>query len=274
MSRTLQSASVLLAIALCGGSAAMANQASGKKQEGPPPAKKPTAPSAADQAMPGGMTPEQMQAMMAAATPGPMHKHLARGVGTWAGKVSMWMPGMPDAMKSECVTVITPMMDGRFTKSETTGEMAGGMGAFTGFGLYGFDNVSKKFQSTWLDNMGTGMMTGTGELAADGKTINWAMDYNCPITQKPAVMREVEHWTDDNTMTLTMFGPDPTTGKEMKVMEIAYTRKAPATPTSTGSAAGTGAKAPAAPSAPSAPTAPSAPRAPAAPKAPSAPAGR
>jgi|GEM_PF-675047 len=250
------------ALAALAGSLALASAQSGGTPPTPPatkkttpPAQKPTAPSAAEQMPDAGMTPEQMEAMMAASIPGPMHKHLAKSVGTWNGQVTMFMPGSPEPMKSECVTVITPMMDGRFTKSETTGEMAG-MGSFTGFGIYGFDNVSKKFQSAWADNMGTGMMTGTGELSADGKTINWSFDYNCPITQKPTVMREVERWIDDNTMSLAMWGPDPTTGKEMKMMEIAYSRatptgtKAPTAPAGTRAPSGTKVPGGSAPTAP------------------------
>src|SRR6185369_8383638 len=89
---------------------------------------------------------------------------------------------------------------------------------FNGFGLNGFDNVSQKFQSVWVDNMGTGMMNGTGELSSDKKTMTWTMTYNCPIQKKPVVMREVETWTGKDSMTFTMFGPDAKTGKEYKVM--------------------------------------------------------
>lgn len=98
------------------------------------------------------------------------------------------------------------------------------MGPFNGFGLYGFDNVSKSFQGTWIDNCGTGMMMGTGELNSEGDTLTWTFKYNCPMTNKPAIFREVERRTGEDTMTLTMYGPAPDTGKEYKVMEIKYTR--------------------------------------------------
>jgi hypothetical protein len=115
-------------------------------------------------------------------------------------------------------------MDGRFTKCEITGDMPG-MGPFNGFGLYGYDNVAQKFQSTWIDNCGTGMMTGTGELSSDGRTLTWNFSYHCPITRKPTTLREVERITGKDTKTLEMFGIDPKSGKEFKMMEIAFTRK-------------------------------------------------
>ncbi|MBX3358076.1 MAG: DUF1579 domain-containing protein [Phycisphaeraceae bacterium] len=182
-------------------------------------------PAAGDHAVPPGMSEADMQACMAAAIPGEMHQYLAKSVGTWTGKVKMWMPGVSEPMASECTTVITPVMDGRFFRCETEGEMPG-MGPFQGSGVNGFDNVSQKFQGTWYDNMGTGMMVGTGTLAADGKTITWNFTYNCPITKGPATMRQVDRRISDSAMSLEMFGTDPATGKEMKIMEIAYTRAA------------------------------------------------
>ncbi|MCC7387707.1 MAG: DUF1579 domain-containing protein [Phycisphaerales bacterium] len=173
--------------------------------------------------LPPGMTMEQMEACVLAATPGEMHEFLAEGTGVWKGQCTMWMTPSAEAMQSECTTTITPMMDGRFVKCETEGEMPG-MGAFNGFGLYGFDNVSKSFQGTWIDSSGTGMMMGTGELNSEGDTITWTFKYNCPMTNKPAIFREVERRTGEDTMTLTMYGPAPDTGKEYKVMEIKYTR--------------------------------------------------
>ena len=155
--------------------------------------------------------------------------HRAKGVGTWEGKVTTWM--MPDSPpgQSTCETKIISMMGGRFTRNETTGDMPG-MGPFEGFGLYGFDNVIRKYTSVWIDNMGTGMMAGTGELSADGKTMTWTLKANDPATGKEATWREIERYTGDHSMVLEMYGPDPISHKEYKVMQIDYTRKAGTAP--------------------------------------------
>ena len=60
-------------------------------------------------------------------------------------------------------------LDGRYIKVDVAGDMPG-MGPFTGFGLTGFDNVSKKFVSTWVDNMGTGMMNGSEPVAITSRS--------------------------------------------------------------------------------------------------------
>jgi hypothetical protein len=173
--------------------------------------------------LPPGWTEADMAACMAAMTPGPQHKHLAKAVGTWTGKSKMWMSEGAEAFASECSSSCESLMDGRFTAVEV--QSVTPMGPFSGYGIYGFDNVSQKFQSTWIDNCGTGLASGTGELSPDGKTMTWVYTYNCPLNKKPTTMRQVETWTGDNALTMEMYAPDPKTGKEYKVLEVAYTRK-------------------------------------------------
>src|SRR5688500_4796062 len=154
--------------------------------------------------LPPGWTEADMMACIAAGTPGEQHKELAKGIGTWNGKNTMWMaPGAPP-MTSETKSVVTPVMDGRYIKVEVTGEMPG-MGPFHGVGLYGYDNVQQKYVATWIDNHSTGIMTGTGEATPDGKTLTYTYTYTCPVTKKPTKMREVHTSTGDKTATLEMF---------------------------------------------------------------------
>ncbi|MBM4113418.1 MAG: DUF1579 domain-containing protein [Phycisphaerae bacterium] len=174
--------------------------------------------------LPPGWTPEDMQACIEAGTPGPMHARLAKNAGNWKGTNKMWMAPGTEPMTTECVCVITSIMDGRYVQSDMSGEMPG-MGAFKGLGFSGFDNVSKKFVGSWFDNHSTGIMTGTGELASDGSTINWSFAYNCPVTKKQTVMREVESYPDANTMVLDMFCTDPKSNKEYQCMKLELKRQ-------------------------------------------------
>ena len=115
-------------------------------------------------------------------------------------------------MGSEGTSTVKPIMDGRYMQVEMKGEMPG-MGEFTGVGIYGFDNVSQKFVSIWIDNHSTGIMNGTGELSDDGKTITWNYTGNCPLTKKPIAIKDVETVTGPNTKVIESFGPDPKTGE-------------------------------------------------------------
>ncbi len=173
---------------------------------------------------PPGWTEAEMQACTLAGTPGKMHERLAKDVGVWHGKTSMRMVPDGEPVTGESTGTVTLLMDGRFTKCETAGETPG-MGPCRGLGIYGFDNVSKKFVSIWIDNHSTGIMQGEGELSPDGKTITWKYTCNCPVTGKPTVLREVEQITGPDTKTLEMFATDHKSGKEFKMMRIELTRK-------------------------------------------------
>jgi Protein of unknown function (DUF1579) len=174
--------------------------------------------------LPPGWTAEDMKTYMEAATPGKMQERLAKDAGVWICKNTMWMAPDTDPIMSEGKSTITTMMDGRFTKCEMEGEMPG-MGPYHGFAIYGYDNVSKEFVCTWVDNMGTGFANGVGELSEDGKKLTWKFTANCPIRKKPVVMREIETVTGPNTKTLDMFGTDPKSGREFQMMRIELTKK-------------------------------------------------
>ncbi len=178
---------------------------------------------AAAMQLPPGWTEADMQACFLAATPGDKHELLIEGSGVWHGKSTMWMSPGAEPIKSECTATMTPMMDGRYLKCEMEGEMPG-MGPYSGLGLYGFDNVSQKFVCTWLDTQSTGIMTGTGDVSEDGKKMTWEFNYNCPVSRKPSVIREVETVTGPNTKTLEIYGTEPKSGEEYRMMVIEFTR--------------------------------------------------
>jgi hypothetical protein len=218
--RKLIAPALLVSLSLAG-VVAIAEPAKEAKEAQPAAA---SASGAPEMKLPPGWTEEDMKACMIAGTPGKMHERLAKDVGTWAGKSTMWMPGVSEPTKSDCTMTISPLMDGRYFKGEMNGEMPG-MGPYNGMGIMGFDNVSQKFVANWLDNHSTGIMNGTGELSPDGKSINWTYEHNCPITKKATVMRQVETNEGDGKKTLEMFGSDPKTGKEFKMMRIELSRK-------------------------------------------------
>lgn len=188
------------------------------------PSKSAAAAAPAEMKLPPGWTKEDMQACMLAGTPGKMQAYLAKSAGKWQGKSTMWMGPDAPPMPSDTTATITSIMNGRYVKMETTGDMPG-MGPYHGMGIYGFDNVSQKFVATWIDDQGTGIMNGTGELSADGKTLTWNFTFNCPLTKKPTPFREVDTETGPNSKTLEMWSVEPKSGKEFKAMRIEMTRK-------------------------------------------------
>lgn len=154
---------------------------------------------------------------------GEPHKMLAKATGTWAGDVTMWMANGVPPMKSNSTTVNTMIFGGLYQQSKHSGNMMGA--PFEGMSIMGYDNTKKEFFSTWIDNMGSGILVSTGSWDDVTKTINLSGTMKNPANGLDCTVREVFKMIDDNNQVLEMFGPDPQTGKEFKTMEIKYTRK-------------------------------------------------
>lgn len=165
-----------------------------------------------------------MKAWMEYSTPGEMHKMLAKSDGIWTGETTMWMESGGKPMMSKSETTNKMMYDGRYQISNHKGNFMGM--PFEGMSIVGYDNSKKKFISTWIDNMGTGIMHGEGEWNPSTKSVEFKGKMTDPSRPgKDCDFREVFTFVDDNTQKLEMYGPDSKTGKEYKTMEIKYTRK-------------------------------------------------
>lgn len=164
------------------------------------------------------------KAWMDFATPGEMHKMLAKSDGAWAGENTMWMENGGKPMTSTSEVTNKTIFGGRYQVSEHKGNFMGM--PFEGMSITGYDNAKKKFVSNWIDNMGTGIMNMEGEWNASTKSIEFKGKMTDPSRPgKDCDVREVYTFVDDNTQKLEMYGPDSKTGKEFKTMEIKFTRK-------------------------------------------------
>jgi hypothetical protein len=165
-----------------------------------------------------------MKNMMEYGTPGPMHQMLASWSGTWNGESTMWEYDGATPLKSTGTAVSTMIMEGKYQTSTHSGNMMGM--PFEGMSIMGYDNATKQFTSTWVDNWSTGIMTMSGPWDASSKTLSMTgkmPDINRP--GKECAFREVFKVIDDNNQVMEMYGPDPKTGKEFKMMEMKMTRK-------------------------------------------------
>jgi len=178
---------------------------------------------AADAPKPTADQQAMMEKMMKAATPGAPHEVLKKMAGEWSCTVKYKMDPAQDWQQATSTATITALMDGRYIQEVATGEMMGQ--PFNGMGLYGYDNVLGKYVSSWVDNMGTGIMQSQGTADASGKVINWSGVMSDPMTGKLAKSRMVMTVVDDDHHTFEMYGTPPGAKKEMKTMTIEYTRK-------------------------------------------------
>ncbi len=172
---------------------------------------------------------EMMAMMMEMAKPGENHKHMQDLVGTWSYTVKWWMNPESPPNESSGTTVVKSVMDGRYLISEHTGkmQMPGSDGKmmdmeFKGMALEGYDNAKKKFVASWIDNMGTGIMNLEGTYDAATKTLTYYAEYE-PMPGMKTKMREVVTTTDNDHHSMQFF--EDRGGKEVKTMQIDYTRK-------------------------------------------------
>ena len=165
-----------------------------------------------------------MQKMMEYGTPGPMHALMASWSGTWNGETTMWMKDGAPPQTSKGKAVNSMILGGKYQSSKHSGDMMGM--PFEGQSVMGYDNATKEFTSTWIDNMSTGVMIMKGTWDDGSKTLT--LTGSMPDITRPGKeckLKETLKIIDDNTQMMAMYGPDPATGKEYKMMEIKMTRQ-------------------------------------------------
>ena len=170
--------------------------------------------------------PMDQQAMMELwkqlATPGEPHKQFAALAGSWTTTTKEWMePGKPPT-ESTGTAEMKMLLDGRFLYQEYHARMMGQ--PFSGIGIDGYDNVTKKYVTAWIDTMGTGIFMMEGTASPDGKTITLKGSHPEPGGGKMS-HRAMWKIVDSNNHTFEMYGTHGHDNKEMKFLEIAYMRK-------------------------------------------------
>lgn len=166
------------------------------------------------------------QAMMekwgAFMTPGEPHKLLAGMAGTWTVQVKFWMTPDAEPEISQGTSRMEMILDGRYMVEEYTGTFQGM--PFLGRGLGGFDNLKQKYVSTWIDNMGTGIMTAEGTYDAASRTFEFMGIAPDPMAGEHKPMKTVQK-LDADAMHIDMFSQTPDGKGWWRTMEMTYTRK-------------------------------------------------
>lgn len=153
---------------------------------------------------------------------GEAQKMMAMEDGKWTGDMTMWMDANAKPTKSTTTAEYKMVLGGRYQEGTYKGNFMGM--PFEGKGTMAYDNATQEYISTWIDNMGTGIMIMKGKYDPATKMLSFEGDAVDPVTKKTRKMRETITIVDDNTRKMEMYdtGYD---GKEFKNMEIISTRK-------------------------------------------------
>jgi hypothetical protein len=153
-------------------------------------------------------------------TPGDMHKMLATGDGDWKYEMTMWMAPGADPMKSNGTCSNRMILGGRYQETTYKGDFMGM--PFEGISVTGYDNTKKAFHSSWIDNMGTGIMHSEGKLDPASNAIVLTGKSMDPTTGKETTTKTSMKMIDKDNHLMEMFMVD--NGQETKTMELKLSR--------------------------------------------------
>jgi hypothetical protein len=171
------------------------------------------------------MNPEQQkeqQRWMQYMTPGEMHALMGKQDGDWHESLTFWMDPKAPPTKAESECSNSMILGGRYQESTHSGEMLGM--PFEGKGIMGYDNIKKVFQSTWVDNMGTGIMFLEGPFDPKSNSITLTGKMVDPMSGNTSAVREVLTFVTEKKQKLEMYATSKE-GKEFKSMEINMDKK-------------------------------------------------
>jgi Protein of unknown function (DUF1579) len=170
----------------------------------------------------GKMDEKAMMDMMAKySTPGAEHKKLESFVGTWDTTAKMWMDPTAPPQESKGTSENKMALGGRFLEQRFEGTFMGQ--PFSGVGYTGYDIYKKQYVGTWMDTMGTQIMSSTGTADASGK-MTFTGSVDDPMTNKKMDFKETITVVDNDHHVFEMWMPGPD-GKMFKTLEINYTKR-------------------------------------------------
>lgn len=173
-----------------------------------------------------GATPEiselaSAEIWLKSATPGLAHERLRRLSGRWNVESRFWSSPGATPEVDRATSVQEMILDGRFVLERYSGTVMGKH--FDGYGMTGFDNVSRQYISIWTDTLSTGLLQSVGQWNPDRLTIEFTGEYNDPLTGGRKHVRSATTLIDHNQYRYEMF-ERLEGGQEFKSLELNYRR--------------------------------------------------
>ena len=177
---------------------------------------------------------EMMKKMAQAMTPGKEHRFLDQFVGKWKVHVKIWMggPGAPP-MESDGRSEVKWVLDGHYIREDLWSKFPmpdpkdpsrTKTTDFHGVGFTGYDNFRRLYVGSWMDNMGTALLTMKGNRDRAGKVFTFYGDMDEPalgvfgrtVKYRNRILGKSKHVFESFDLYV---------GEDYKVMEITYTRE-------------------------------------------------
>lgn len=163
----------------------------------------------------------EMAAWAEAMTPGPQHEKLAGMAGEWDGEITMWMEPGAEPTVSAFTASRRMTFGGRFLEEDVESSFMGQ--PFLGRAVVGYDNVTGKWWSTWIDNHTTGLMIGEGSWDEESNTGTFRYTHSDPVTGEPVVGKGITRILSADHEVHEMW--EERDGESVKTMELVYRRR-------------------------------------------------
>jgi hypothetical protein len=142
-------------------------------------------------------------------------KTLSKYTGEWKAEYIMWMDPSQPPMKEQLTVHRETIMNGLFLVSHFTG-FSMGMN-YEGTSTIGYSMERKKYVSSWIDNMNSGISYMEGKASDDGTSIEFHGNEVDAVTGQEKAVREILTFADDTHQKIEIFVT--TDGKEVKTIE-------------------------------------------------------
>ncbi len=166
----------------------------------------------------------EMDAYMKLAQPGEHHKLLGHLAGKWVVTGKTWMDPSQPPVEMTFTVEASWLLGGRYLQQVHTSTFMGQ--PFEGRSLDGYDNFTHEYFSTWVDNMGTGVMVFRGKCDDPCTALTESAEGPDPMTGKVMKSTTVTTFVDPDTYRFEMYearaGKD---GQGAKVMDVTAKRQ-------------------------------------------------
>ncbi|HET6202340.1 MAG TPA: DUF1579 domain-containing protein [Planctomycetota bacterium] len=149
------------------------------------------------------------------------HRLLEPLAGEWTETTKMYMDPSAPPMESTGTYSGRMIFGGRFLAMEHRGKMM--EEPMEGRMTLGYDNLKKRYVSTWIDSMSTGIYVSEGTYDAGTKTLTLTGEMDDPMTGGKTKYRGVWRVGEKDRTYFEWY--DTREGKETKSWETVYTRK-------------------------------------------------
>lgn len=148
------------------------------------------------------------------------HRHLERLIGNWVTNGRYFLPS-GEAIETSGAIETVAIMNGLFVESRLVGELFGK--PYHGRSIEGYDAVTEKYVSSFVETLGPWIVTQSGVCENDGRVRTMVGDVPDPVWGGTLTLRAVYTFVDDDTYRYDAFLAHED-GREFKQLEFTATR--------------------------------------------------